>query len=116
MWLLIAIGIILLILLAVAVFIKKKTNKPTDYYTLFIIGLIWTISGAFYLFIPVIKMNFFFIIGLVFMIIGLANRKKWKQNKKNWKNLKIEEKRTKLMIIIGLAVLVIFGLVFFLLI
>ena len=44
-WILIAIAIIIILLAIVAVMIKKKYKRPTDYYSLFISGIIWIALG-----------------------------------------------------------------------
>jgi len=66
--------VLLIISSAVAIFLTKKNKKPTDYYVLFIIGLIWLIVG-----IPLDNYPLF-IIGLVLMAIGAVNRDKWDKN------------------------------------
>jgi hypothetical protein len=46
--------------------------------------------------------------GIVFMIIGIANKDKWPEEKK-WSELSSSERSKRLMIILGLALLVMVG-------
>jgi len=104
-WLLIAILIILIGFVFVAIYMKRKTKTPTDYYTLFVIGIIWLAAG-----IP-IKNYALSAMGAAFMITGLVNKSKWKENHRSWKDLKPEEKKFKTIIIVVLGVLVLLGIV-----
>ena len=92
------VGVIALIILAIAVVTgilaalmirkqKKEGNPQINYRTFFILGVVWVpfsivlmvvsliLQIPFYIGFP------FFIIGLVYLILGLANRDKWQQNK-----------------------------------
>ncbi len=64
-WILIAIGVLIILLLIVAVFIKKGKKRPTDYYSLFVMGAIWVPFGIIIMFMePDFSIgHFFFIIG-----------------------------------------------------
>ncbi len=103
-WILIAVLVLIIALGVAAVLMKKKTKAPTDYYIFFIMGIIWLGAG-----IP-LKNYALSAMGVVFMIIGLANKDKWKANHRRWSQLGPEEKRLKLFLIIGLGVLVLAGL------
>jgi formate hydrogenlyase subunit 3/multisubunit Na+/H+ antiporter MnhD subunit len=107
-WILIAIAGLLLILGVAFVMLKKKSKRPVDYYSLFIMGIIWLPAGF------AIKNYALSVIGLVFLIIGLVNRDKWKQNKKKWEDLDEGEKKWMKFIIFLLSVLVLAGFIFFL--
>ena len=99
-----SIGIlVLLLLLAVAflVFKKKKKAEP-DYYTFFIMGIIWLGAG-----IPLGNYALS-AMGAVFMVVGLLNRDKWKKQKK-WSELTEEERRLKIILIGALFLLVLAG-------
>jgi putative Mn2+ efflux pump MntP len=78
---------------AVAIFVSKKKreagieNKP-DYRTLFIIGVIWIPFGV------ALNNMAMWGLGLVFMISGLVNKKKWEKPKK-WNELSPAEKKIK---------------------
>ncbi len=89
--------VIALIILAIAVVTgiiavlmvrkRKKEGKPqAEYRTFFILGVTWL---PFSIVLMVVSLIFqipfyigfpFFIIGLVYLIIGLKNRDKWKKN------------------------------------
>ena len=92
------VAVIALIILAIAIVTgilvvlmarkRKKEGKPQIYYrTFFILGITWvpfsiifiivsfTLQIPFYIGFPL------FALGLMYLIIGLANRDKWQQNK-----------------------------------
>lgn len=108
-WILISIGILLIIFLAVAIIFKRKGKVPADYYSLFIMGIIWTAIG-----IP-LKNYFLSAMGIVFLIIGLAHRDKWKSNRRKWKTLDSSEQKWFLALMILLGIMVLAGLIFLLL-
>ena len=75
---------------------KKADNKKrcgTDYYALFLIGIVWLVIG-----IPT-RNTTFFLLGFVFLIIGLTNKQKWKKRCR-WKDLSKKEKINKILLII----------------
>jgi len=109
---LILLVLIAIIALALGVWIltyyRKRKYKP-DYYTFFIIGLVWLPLGI------ATGNTVFFILGTIFFIIGLANKDKWKK-KKSWNQLPEKEKRLILFsIFIGLILLII-GMAFYFLV
>ena len=110
-WIMISIAVLVLILAVVAIFaIKRKGKKhEPDYYTFFVMGIIWTAFGIIFM----EEMPFFFIMGLVFLALGLVNKDKWKATHRTWKDLTAGEKKLKLILIIFLTVLLIAGIVFF---
>lgn len=114
-WVLIGVAVLIVLLAIIAIVATRKNKRPTDYYSLFVIGLIWLIIGVVAMFIPDYEFNFFFILGLVFFIIGLANKNKWKKNRLTWKKLNKKERKFRMILIIILGVLVFVGVVFFLL-
>jgi len=74
-WVLAAVGIVAVIMLLIGIYIwrlsKKGWKHETDYKTFFIMGIIWFPMGL------ILDMPFFFILGLAYMAIGLANKDKW---------------------------------------
>jgi len=106
-WLMVGIGVLVLLLLVVFLFFRKKKHE-VNYYNLFVMGLIWAGVG-----IP-LRNYALSAAGIIMLVIGLANRKKWKKHK-SWKKLSKEEQRIRIIVMVGLAVLVLVGLVFFLL-
>jgi phosphoglycerol transferase MdoB-like AlkP superfamily enzyme len=91
---LVSIGILAVaLLLAVAFFIfKRKEKTEPDYYTFFIMGLVWFAIG-----IP-LGNPALSIMGAAFLLIGFLNRGKWKKQKK-WSELSENEKRLKLVLL-----------------
>ena len=110
-WLLISILIVLVLLLVGFLLMKKmsKKKRPTDYYNLFIIGIIWFLIGF-----P-LNNGVLGFMGLVFMLIGLLNKEKWKKNRLTWDKMTEQEKMMKMIIIGVLFLLVILSFVVFIL-
>jgi len=115
-WILIVIVALIMVGLALAAISIKKARKgadfETDYYAFFIMGICWIPLGIVFMTTGNTAFSFFFILGLVYMAIGLANKDKWKTNHKTWKQLDKGQKKVKL-IIIGLLVLVLLAGIFF---
>jgi len=100
--LLIILGVFFIIL-----FYKKRDDSVLDYYALFIMGFVWFAIGF-----P-LKNPFLCIMGAIFFIIGLFNKRKWKKNKKDWKKITKKEKKQILISIVVLAILAIAGIIFY---
>ena len=109
----ISIAALLFIAIILMIFIrtKSKIKYPTDYHNLFIIGIIWLSAG---IPIGVTTKNYgLMALGLIFMAVGMLNKKKWKKNKKEIQ--KLQEKhpeyfKTKKIIIGILLLLLIIGI------
>jgi len=100
----------LLILLGGVFLVISLTNKKkrkVDYYSLFVMGIIWFPLGI------VFENSLFFILGLLFMVTGLANKDKWEKNSVTWNQLTKKEKIARIIIIGVLILLVILGVVLF---
>ncbi len=110
-WILIAILVLLVLLAVVSIYAKKHYNRPADYYNLFIMGIIFTGAG-----IAVMQNPGMWILGIVFMVVGLANKDKWKKNRRTWKDLPKGERKLVMWLTIILGVLALAGLVALLLI
>lgn len=79
---------------------KNGEKQSQNYKGLFIIGISWIPIG-------VVTENYVFVvIGIVFMIIGLRNKDKWKGEPK-WSDLSNHERRFSIIIIAGVIVLAI---------
>ncbi|MBW2965446.1 hypothetical protein KY363_08365 [Candidatus Woesearchaeota archaeon] len=118
MWPVIMITIALLILgLLIAFIVMRKRMKhapPTDYYSFFVIGIIWMIFGIFSMFrYHEDNFNFFLLLGVVFAAIGISHKKDWKKNRRTWDKLSKEEKQFKFWTIVILGILVLAGLIIF---
>lgn len=103
-WILISIATLLILFGVIYLLYKKK--KTPDYYSLFLIGVVWLVIG-----IP-LQNYVLSAIGMILMTVGLANKKKW-QKRKKWNELNPKEKNAKIIIMIILFVLFIVGLIFF---
>lgn len=112
-WPLVAIvsaGILILAILIFALANKKYRNRPTDYKALFTMGIIWLGAGVA---LGISASNWgLFVMGLIFFIIGLSNKNKWKDAPK-WSDLSPQQQKFKLGIMLILVVLIIFGLIIF---
>ena len=106
LWLVFSILILLIVIGLIAILIaskNKKKHKP-DYYTFFIVGLIWAVFGL----IP--RNGFFFILGLAFMALGLAHKDEWKKNRKFWKKLP-KKQRIIMQVLIAAGIIILIILV-----
>ena len=108
-WIVIAIGVLIILLAVVALWSRKIPRRPPDYYTFFILGIIWLPAGI------ATGNNALFIMGLVFMAIGLNHKKDWEKNRVRWSDLTPEEKKFRKILIAALAILVLLGFAAFLL-
>jgi len=106
MWLLITIFATLVIFAIVFFLIYRKKKLKPDYYMFFIIGLTWIAIG-----VP-LKNYAFSIIGLILFIISLIHRKEWKKRKLS--DLSPAERKSKLILMIILGILVLMAFVMFL--
>lgn len=108
-------ALIVLLLLVSIVVAKKRGGEPTDYYTLFVIGITWLPFGI------IVKImdselfigNLFIFLGFVYSVIGLAHRSEWKKNHKGWRDLKDKDKRIKIIISLVLGLVLLIGLTVF---
>jgi hypothetical protein len=114
-WLLTSIALALLALLIVFAIIYSKKGKKheIDYYNFFIMGIIWLGAG-----IPLGTSSGnwgLFIMGIAFMVMGLAHKKEWNKNRLYWENLPKKQRKIRLwtLIILGLLVLSLALFVFF---
>ncbi len=97
---------LILVLFVVFIIEQRKTGEPhaPNYRTLFIVGISWLPLGI------AADNPGFWGIGAVMMIVGLVNKNKWK-NAPKWSELSPEAKRLKLIAIIGLSIILLFGVV-----
>lgn len=96
----------LLIALAIAAAVLWRKNRyETDYYNLFIIGITWLAVG-----LP-LKNKVMWVLGLVFMVLGIANKNKWKKNRRTWNEINKAEKKTRIIIMVILGILVLAGFI-----
>ena len=97
-WILVSVAIAIVVLGILAIFfIKAKEGKhKVDYYSLFIMGFIWLIAGI------LLSNSALWILGIVFLVISLANKDKWKKNRTDWKKI---TKKQKVVLYIATAML-----------
>ena len=108
-WIIAMISVLILVLAFVAVYVRKKKKVPTDYYSLFVMGSIWLLFGV------LLDYSLFLIMGLVFVIIGVTNKDKWKKNRRKWAKMGKDEKKLFVIAIVVLVALLVAGVaVFFL--
>ncbi len=107
-WIIISlIALLLIVGLAVFVLKKDKTYEP-DYRVFFILGVTWLPLGI------ATDNPALTGMGAVFMVLGLANRDKWKEQPK-WSEMDPEKRKFKMLVIVGLTVLFLLGVVAFIL-
>jgi len=86
--------------ITLSLFLWRK--RPPKYYSLFIVGIIWLSIGILYILIYFFKENTklttfigigipILAVGLFFLIIGLANRDKWKTQQLESRQLEVME-------------------------
>ena len=107
MWLLIGIWALIFLLAVIAWQEIRAQRRPVDYYMVFIMGIIWIPFGL------ATGNSGLWMAGLVFTIIGLAHRSKWKKNRVRWCDFTEEEKRFRRIIIIALTIVLILGIMAF---
>jgi len=105
-WMIMVLAIIIILFIFWFMAARGKKQQPTDYYALFVIGLVWLAAG-----IP-LKNYPLSAMGGIFTVLGIVNKDKWKERKK-WNELSAEEQRLKKAIMIIMGVLVLLGLAFF---
>ena len=113
-WILISVAVLVILLafLGALLFVKRKKPHKPDYYTFFIMGIIWTAFGLIFW----NDMFFFFVMGIAFMIIGIVNKDKWKSNRRTWKDMEDIERKILVWAMFILGLLVLAGLVVFFLV
>jgi hypothetical protein len=93
-----------LIFTLVAAYKNKGKAQVYHYRTFFILGLIWLIIG-----LPTGNVSLWGI-GIIFVIVGLVNKNKWKEEAK-WADLSPQAKKMKIMLVSVLTVLLIVAIV-----
>ena len=116
-WILILILALLIVFGAIAVLTNKKEKRPPDYYTFFVMGIVWLIFGLAMNCLNDVPLmgNSLFLMGIVFTIFGAANKSKWKANRVTWKDLTKSERKFKIIIIYLLGAIFLGGVFLYLL-
>ncbi len=82
-WILVSILVALIVMAVLAIFMVKKAKdkgkpKQIDYKTFFYMGIIWMLVGVYpYFLYGETTMTGLFGMGVVFFLMGLANKDKW---------------------------------------
>lgn len=78
----VVVGILVITGVIALVVWKKRKEQPSaepDYRVFFIIGICWFPLGVVFMSTDNPAGYVFFVLGLVYLVIGLANRDKWKK-------------------------------------
>ena len=108
-WILVTIAIMIILLAVLVIVSFRKTKRPPDYYALFWVGVFWFIIG-----LP-FGNSWLWMLGIVFMVIGLANRKKWKKNRRTWEQVGKKERKFMTIFMIAILLIVLVGIALLLL-
>ena len=82
----IVLGLVVVVLAIGAYALRKKGKRRVDYRSLFIMGAIWLPFGMVFLLMllrsnrPFVVSVPFLAMGLIYLVIGLANKGKWKES------------------------------------
>jgi len=99
--LVLVLAVFLLAVIVYSLIKKSKKKQEPDYYTLFVMGIIWFITGI------LLNNPALWALGLIFFAVGLSNCKKWNKNRKEWKQL---DKKERLLLV---TILIVLAIVFF---
>ncbi len=77
---------------------NKYGNQLTNFKIYFYLGAVFIIMGI------AMKLYFFSIIGLIFTITGLVNKKNWRDFE-DWVDLTPKQRRFKIIVVIGLSII-----------
>lgn len=95
-------------LLLVSFFVMRRGEKKhkIDYRTLFILGIVWIPIGL------ATGNHILWIVGLALFTVGYMNRNKW-ERQKPLSELDTSERKLRIALLIGLALLFIVGAIFY---
>ena len=104
-WILVSVAILILALAVLFVVWAKKDNKRTvDYRSYYTMGIVWLPLGIIF---TVIFENivgiFFFVMGVIYLSIGLKNRDKWGKPQKIPKK---QQRMLAIAVLVGVLLLV----------
>jgi len=107
-WVIFSIAIMIILLLVLFVIFKRDKAGP-DYYSWYWIGISWFVIGILF------GNGMLMVMGLIFMLVSIINRKKWKKNYETRMNrvmkLSRKDKKTRAIILWVLAILVVIGII-----
>ncbi len=96
----------LLLIVAIYVVRKGSPDHVPNYRAFFVLGIVWLPIGL------GAQNPSLWIIGLIFMIIGIMNRSKWKVQPK-WSEMPPEQKKMKLTLILIFSLILVLGILAF---
>ncbi len=103
-WIVVSVAVALIVLGAVFIIMakrKKGVASEPDYRTFFYMGLVWVLFGAPMMFLHRFEFNALFAMGVIFLVMGAANRKKWKKKELTKRQKKVQY----VSVAVGVAVL-----------
>jgi len=109
--LIIGVAVLMVLGVVVAIFIKSKTRNEqseTDYRVFFILGISLLPVGI------ATKNPGLWGVGVVFLILGLVNRDKWKAGS-TWSEIDPDKRKSVFFVILGLIFLFLLGFIFYIL-
>ena len=107
MWIILSLLILGALTLLLGYYVSKKKKRPTDYYTLFIMGIVFLPIG-------VATENYpLAVLGMTFSVVGLINKDKWKKNKQTWETLSKKERKFMIVTIAIITLLLVSGIATF---
>lgn len=106
--LIIGIAIIAILFAMIVIYRNRGQKMETDYRAFFILGVSFLPIGI------ATDNPGLWGMGVIFMVLGLVNRDKWKEEPK-WSDLSPEKRRIRFLIILGLTVLLAAGFIYYLL-
>jgi len=77
---------------------NKYADQLTNFKIYFYLGAVFIIMGI------AMKFYFFSILGLIFMIIGLTNKRKWREFE-DWLDLTPKQRKFKIIVVIVLSII-----------
>jgi len=96
-----------LVIFAIIAYRRRGERTEPNYRVFLVMGITWLPLGI------ATGNPGFWAMGLVFLIIGLANRDKWKDEKK-WSDLSPRDRNMRLVLVGGLTLLLVVGVVAYL--
>lgn len=98
-------GLVLLglVIVAISAYRHRGEDRDPNYRAVFVVGITWLPIGI------ATDNPGLWAMGLVFLIVGLANRDKWKDEKK-WSDLSPRDRNMRLALVGGLTLLLALGI------
>jgi len=107
----VVLGVLILIALIAVAFAVKRQRRTADYRSFFIMGIIWLPAGMILLLLEKTSStgSLFLLLGLAYLVIGLANRKKWGKQEE----ITPATRKRRMILTIVVTVLLVLGLIAF---